>query len=464
MAVAGRQFAWTELMGTGSDAANDSVKRTLIVGLGVSGLAVARYLASRRETFLVIDSRSVPPGLAALRAMCPDAELHLGALDPRWLEGVGEVVVSPGLGLETPLLEQARLRGIPVVGEIELFARDARAPVIAVTGSNGKSTVVSLTADMLTAQGFSAPRGGNLGPPALDLLTERDPDAYVLEISSFQMETTQTLAPLTAAVLNVSEDHLDRHGSVDRYAGLKAKLLARAGRAVYNYDDPLVRAMGLAHPNAVAFSVHEPLERGYSVVREGDERWLARDREPIVASSELRLHGLLGEANALAALALSDAMHGERAPALEVLRQFAGLPHRCQKVAERAGVVYINDSKGTNVGATVAAIAGLGGSIVLIAGGLGKGASFAPLAAAAGSRLRAAVLIGEAAGQLESALAGRCATRRAGTMAEAVATAAALAQSGDTVLLSPACASQDMFADYRERGEVFTRAVLELAA
>jgi UDP-N-acetylmuramoylalanine--D-glutamate ligase len=440
----------------------DAPKRTLVVGLGATGLAVARYLAARQEPLVLADSRSAPPALAALRDTLPETAVTLGALPTTLLDGIDRVVLSPGLAVDIPLIAEAGARGIPVVSEIELFAEAARAPVLAVTGSNGKSTVVTLAAEMLSMQGFSAPRGGNLGPPALELLSEPGADAYVLEISSFQLETTRSLRPLAAALLNVSADHLDRHGSLERYAELKRSLLRSAENAIVNWDDPLVRPAADEHAHAVVFSVHNPLERGYSVVELAGTRWLARDLEPLIPSAELGLHGTLGEANSLAALALASTLGGAIEPALEALRSFAGLPHRCRKIAERAGVGYVDDSKGTNVGATVAAVRGLAGPAILIAGGLGKGASFAPLAELPPGRLRAAVLIGEAAPDIERALAGVCPTVRAAGMRDAVAHAAQLAVPGDTVLLSPACASQDMFVDYRDRGAAFAQAVMEL--
>jgi UDP-N-acetylmuramoylalanine--D-glutamate ligase len=436
----------------------------LVVGLGSSGLAAARHLAGRGEPVQVVDSRAHPPALDALRASCPSVQVSLETLSTDWLAHAGRLVVSPGLASDLPLLEEARRRGIPIASEIELFACAARAPVIAVTGSNGKSTVTSLTADILEAQGFVAPRGGNLGPPALELLEVADAEAYVLEISSFQMEATRSLKPRAATVLNVSADHLDRHGSVERYAALKEALLEGAEQAVYNWDDPLVRPMGQRHPQSIPFSVQERLPVGWSVVVHERSRWLARDGEPLIAANELALHGRLGEANSLAALALAESMGGERAAALDVLRRFAGLPHRCQLVTERGGVRYIDDSKGTNVGAAIAALEAADGTVVLIAGGLAKGADFAPLAAAAEGRVRAAVLIGEAAPALEAAFAGRVMTYRASSMDAAVAKANAVAASGDTVLLSPACASQDMFRDYRDRGEAFARAVTGAAS
>lgn len=465
MAIAERQpeahTAWRAWYREGEILAERGGK-TLIVGLGSTGLAVAVHLAERRRSAFVVDSRSAPPGLAGLRSACPDTPVVLETLDPRWLADIDEVVLSPGLPIDTPIVEAASERGIPVVSDIELFAREARAPVLAVTGSNGKSTVVTLVARILAAQGKRVPAGGNLGPPALELLRTDKPEAYVLEISSFQMETTHELRPLAAALLNVSADHLDRHGSFERYAELKAKLLHSAEQAVFNWDDPVVREMGRRHSHGIPYSTREPVPDGYSVVVANDERWLARGLEPIMPAAQLRLPGRQGEANALAALALAEVLGGEPAPALEALRQFEGLPHRFSPVATVAGVAYVDDSKGTNVGATVAALESLSRPAVLIAGGLGKGMDFTPLARAARDRLKAAVLLGESAPALAEALAGICPIARADTMQAAVARAAGLATAGDTVLLSPACASQDMFADYRERGRTFAAAVREL--
>jgi UDP-N-acetylmuramoylalanine--D-glutamate ligase len=442
---------------------SNAAKHSLVVGLGATGVATARYLTARGEHVRVIDSRAAPPGLDELRSACPDVEVELGTLDSRWLDDASRVLLSPGLAYDIPLAVEARKRGLAVIGDIELFALAARAPVVAVTGSNGKSTVTTLASLLLEAQGMRAPAGGNLGPPALDLL-DLPADVYVLEISSFQMETTDSLAPLAAAVLNVSPDHLDRHGTLELYAELKEKLLHSAEQAVYNADDPIVAAMGARHPRAVPFSVTRELARGYSVLARGGERWLARDGEPVLRSTELGIRGLHNEANALAALALTAALTTNLSAALDALRAFTGLPHRCQTVAQRAGVTYIDDSKGTNVGATLAALGGLQGPLVLVAGGLSKGQDLAPLADGARGKLRAAVLIGAAAAELEAVFAGVCPTVRATSMDDAVAQAARLARRGDAVLLSPACASQDMFRDYKERGDLFARAARELPA
>ena len=438
-------------------------KRSLIVGLGATGLAAAKYLTARGERVRIIDSRAHPPGLTELRAQCPDAEVVLETLDARWLEGMRCVVLSPGLSVDVAVARAALEQGIPLVSDIELFARAAAAPIVAVTGSNGKSTVTTLVAWMLQMCGLRAPAGGNLGPPALELLDGSHADAYVLEISSFHMETTQSLRPRAAAVLNVSADHLDRHGTLERYAQLKERLLAAAEHAVFNADDPLVAAMGARHPRAVPFSVERPLARGFSaswsMPARGGSRGIAGRSLPRRSS---KLAGSHNEGNALAALALTSVMVSELTPALAALRSFPGLPHRCEHVAERAGVAYIDDSKGTNVGATLAALQGLAGPLVLIAGGLSKGQDLRPLAAAARGKVKAAVLIGAAAAELEAILAPVCVTRRAVDMPGAVQAAAALAARGDTVLLSPACASQDMFRDYKDRGEQFARAAAEL--
>lgn len=443
--------------------------RTLVAGLGVTGLSVARFLASRGEEVIVIDSRAEPPGLRNLKAAHPELPVIVESLDTRWLEGVSQVVMSPGLGLDTPIAVEARRLGIPLVSDIELFARAVNAPVIGVTGSNGKSTVVTLLARILSAAGQRVAAGGNLGPPALELL-DVEAETYVLELSSFQLETTESLKPVAAAVLNVSPDHLDRHGSFERYAALKAKLAHAAETFVFNWDDEAVREMGLAHARAIPFSVAEPLEAGYSSAAHQGARWLCRNGAPFLPVAELRLPGLHNEANALAATALADVVtNGAARPQseaqLDALREFSGLPHRCQWVAEEESVLFINDSKGTNVGATVAALRGLSGPFVLIAGGQGKGADFAPLVEAARDRLVGAVVIGEAAGELRAALSSVTPVHVAGDMGEAVARAAGLARAAPnrpvTVLLSPACASFDMFADYRERGEAFITAVKE---
>ncbi len=454
---------------------------TVVAGLGASGLATARYLAARGEDVLVIDSRAAPPGLGTLQSELPDVRVELGTLDPRWLKHARQLVIAPGLPVDLPIVVAAREHGVEVVGELELFARVAPAPVIAVTGSNGKSTVVTLLKEILAARGFRVLAGGNLGPPALELLAEATPDFYVIEVSSFQPETTESLTPRAAAVLNVSADHLDRHGSMDAYAAIKSQLLLAGQTAVYNADDPLVARMIIGHRDAVPFSIAAPLAQGWSIAEgpaadavtgtdgatettNATGRWICRDGRPLMPCSALALGGAIGEANALAALALAEPFGGDVEAGLAALRDFRSLPHRMSSIATVGGIDFIDDSKATNVGAACAALDSIRGSVVLIAGGRGKGADFAPLAKAASGRVRAVVLIGESADALERALADLATIRRADSIEAAVSVAADLAEPGDTVLLSPACASQDMFVDYRQRGDRFANAVRGLSA
>ncbi|MGD2167960.1 MAG: UDP-N-acetylmuramoyl-L-alanine--D-glutamate ligase [Gammaproteobacteria bacterium] len=430
--------------------------RSLIVGLGASGASAARFIHARGGQLRIIDSRAQPPGMDELSDL--DAEVITQSLDARWLDDVARVVLSPGLSIDLPICAQARERGIEILNDVELFARVCEAPIIAVTGSNGKSTVVSLLERLLVAAGLDAVAGGNLGTPALDLL-DRAAELYVLEVSSFQMETTESLAPHAAAVLNVTADHLDRHTDMSTYAALKEKLLRRAHTIVTNVDDPRVRAMAVRHPRRIEFSVLRPLQRGYSVIDDA----IAIDGRPVMPLADLAMPGRHNVANVLAALALAATCTERLAPMLKVLREFTGLPHRCEAVATINGVSYINDSKATNTGATAAALAGLPGPLILIAGGVAKGADFTELRDFVRGKVRAAVLIGEAAAELGDAIGDLCQVARADTMGEAVALACEQARPGDTVILSPACASLDMFADYTERGRRFRDAVRSLA-
>ena len=435
--------------------------RALVLGLGRTGLSCARYLRGKGLDVRVADTRAEPPCAGALRAQVPDAELHTGAFVPSLLDGVAQVVISPGLSLREPLAVEAARRGLPVVGDIELFAREVRAPVAAITGTNGKSTVTALLAELASAAGRSAVAGGNLGEPALDLLERPVPDLYVLELSSFQLETTCSLGTATATVLNVTPDHLDRYDSVEDYAAAKAHVFDGCEVAVVNADDARVRAMPRPGQRVLTFSL-EDAAADYSVVRAPDPLLACRG-EPLLPVAALRLRGEHNAANALAALAMCEALELPRGPVLDALAAFGGLPHRAQWVADVGGVRFVNDSKGTNVGATVAAVAGLDGPLVLIAGGDGKGQDFSALRAAFDGKVRHVVLIGRDAPRLAAALDGVCPTERAADMHAAVLAARAAARPGETVLLSPACASLDMFRDYAHRGEEFAAAVRGLA-
>ena len=442
--------------------------KTLILGLGKTGLSCARYLHAQGVPVAVTDSRPHPPGLAAVREELPDLPLFLGDFDAAALAVAERLVISPGIALSDPRLAPAIGRGVDVVGDIELFARAVQAPVVAITGSNGKSTVTTLVGEMARASGLRTAVGGNLGKPALELL---DPaiELYVLELSSFQLETTRSLRPRVATVLNISADHLDRYPSLEAYAAAKASLLSGAEVGLLNRDDPRVVAMaglaardlwfGLGTPRALS-----PAEADYGLREVGGVTWLARGEELLLRADELPLAGHHNLANALAALALGEACGLPLAARLATLRTFRGLAHRTVLVADRRGVRWFDDSKGTNPGATVAALRGLidpqrPGRALLIAGGDGKGADFTELAEVAAQTARAIILIGRDGPLIEQALGGRVQTHRARDLDEAVRLAEQLAQPGDVVLLSPACASFDMFDNYEHRGRVFVAAV-----
>jgi UDP-N-acetylmuramoylalanine--D-glutamate ligase len=391
--------------------------------------------------------------------------VSLGGFDLALLEGAALVVASPGVSLAEPIFAAARARGIDVAGDVELFARAARAPGVAITGTNGKSTVTTLVGRMAARSGLRTAVGGNLGTPALELLETQGTQLYVLELSSFQLEAVQSLRLVGAAVLNVTADHMDRYADMAAYAAAKARIFDHCDTAVVNLDDPWAARMPQPQQRTVGFSLHAGSGARWSIAQRDDgSTWLTRDGDLLLDSAELRLAGLHNVANALAALALGEAAGLGLEPMLAELREFAGLDHRSQWVADIHGVRYVNDSKGTNVGATLAAVAGMPGTLVVIAGGDGKNQDFAPLAAAFAGRVRLALLIGRDAPALAAALESACPTLRCASLEQAVVAAAAAARPGDTVLLSPACASLDMFRDYAHRGEVFAASVRRLAA
>jgi len=441
----------------------DNAPGAVIVGLGRTGISCSRYLHARGWRLAVTDTREQPPELAALRALDAAIPVSLGALDTRLLAGAVCVVASPGVSLAEAFFTEARRLGLEIVGDVELFARAAHAPVVGITGTNGKSTVTTLLGRMAARAGLKVQVGGNLGAPALELL-DAATELYVLELSSYQLETTESLHCRAAAVLNVSPDHLDRYADVAAYAAAKARLFARCDIAVINLDDPLVVAMPHAAARTLSFSLRAAIGADYAIARSEGAWWLTRRDEPLLPLTAMKIKGLHNAANALAALALGEALGLPQAAMLEELQSFAGLAHRSQWVADLDGVTYVDDSKGTNVGATLAAVAGMEGPLVMILGGEGKNQDFTPLAAAFRGKVRCAVLIGRDAAALEQVLGGVCPIARATTLPAAVAAAAAAAQPGDTVLLSPACASFDMFRDYAHRGAVFAQAVRELAA
>ncbi len=436
-------------------------QRTLIVGLGVTGFSVARFLVSQGVEVAVTDSREVPPELGNIRSELPDVALFLGKFDADVFSRADRIVVSPGVALTEPLLLEARTQGVEVIGDIELFARVASAPVIGITGSNGKSTVTTLVGEMARQAGKDVRIGGNLGTPALDLLQAQEPDLYVLELSSFQLETLNSLHCLAATVLNISADHLDRYASIEAYANAKQQVYANTQTQVVNRDDVAAAAL-VSTGHSVSFGLNKPAEGNFGIVDTNMGEWIVRGSDRWMPVAHLHMPGRHNLANALAALALGEAAGFERSAMLRVLNEFQGLPHRTQWVAECGGVNWFNDSKATNIGATLAAVKGFETPLVLIAGGQGKGADFGEFADGLAKHVKAVVLIGEAADEIEQSLAGRVDTQRAPSLEVAVRLAVTLAEVGDSVLLSPACASFDMFANYQVRGEVFAQAVREL--
>ncbi|MDZ4081032.1 MULTISPECIES: UDP-N-acetylmuramoyl-L-alanine--D-glutamate ligase [Hydrocarboniphaga] len=451
----------------------------LVVGLGASGVSALRYLAREGAELVVTDSREAPAGIEQLRSEFFDVEFHLGefrastsAVSRLPSPGFSAAVVSPGVSLDEPFVRELIAAGVPVIGDIELFAREADAPVIGITGSNGKSTVTTLVYEMAKAAGLRVAVGGNLGVPALDLLAS-DCELYVLELSSFQLETTYTLKLRAAANLNLSQDHLDRHGTMEHYAAVKARIFAHCETAVVNRQDELVmRYAGRRETGDgrrwVSFGLDAATDGDYGIgMSEGDIWLMAPGADavpsPVSRLSSLRIQGLHNAANALAALALADAAGIAREHSLRALTEFAGLPHRCAFVAESHGVVWLDDSKGTNVGATLAALQGLSGPIVWLGGGQGKGQDFSPLAEPLAQKGRAAVLFGQDAQAIEDAILGALPVYREADLQASVLRARSLAQAGDRVLLSPACASLDQFRNYVERGQRFAQAVKALA-
>jgi UDP-N-acetylmuramoylalanine--D-glutamate ligase len=437
----------------------------IVVGLGKSGMSLVRFLARQGLPFAVVDSRANPPELATLREQFPAVEVRCGELDVEFLCRASELLVSPGMPLAIAALQQAAARGVNMSGDIELFARYAKAPIIAITGSNAKSTVTTLVGDMALAAGKRVAVGGNLGTPALDLLAD-DVELYVLELSSFQLETTALLNAAVATVLNVSEDHMDRYSGLPAYHQAKHRIFRGAKHVVINRQDALSRPLLNEGVSSSTFGLNRPDFKTFGLIAEDGEKYLAYQFEKLMNVRELKVRGAHNQANALAALALGHAAGLPFAPMLASLREFTGLAHRCQWLRELHGVNYYDDSKATNVGAALAAIQGLGadidGKLLLVAGGDGKGADFSALRGPVAAHCRAVMLLGRDAELLAAALGDSVPLVRVKTLEEAVLCAAELAQFGDAVLLSPACASLDMFKNYEQRGQLFAAAVLGL--
>jgi UDP-N-acetylmuramoylalanine--D-glutamate ligase len=443
-------------------------RRVVVLGLGTTGLSAARWAARHGASVVVADTRANPPRAAQLRAELPRIEVTTGPIVEATLAGAQTIIISPGLAKDKPAIRAAVERGAELVGDVELFAR-ALPPaqkVLAITGSNGKTTVTALTAEMLQAAGLVAMPVGNIGEPVLDVLSAfeqgvRWPDVFVIELSSFQLETTSSLKPVAATVLNVTENHLDRYPDIAGYAAAKARIFRNGGEQVLNRDDARSLTMALPGRRLQTFGAGIPQSnQEWGLVERKGVPWLTRGGAPLIAANELALVGRHNALNALAALALASTV-SEIGPKVQAaLAAFQGLPHRMERVADIAEVLFVNDSKATTVAATLAALDGAGRPVVLIAGGDGKGQDFAPLRTALEAHCRAVILLGRDAPTIAAVLAGVTpAVEFAPTLEVAVARAIARARAGDAVLLSPACASLDMFHDYVERGERFRAAV-----
>ena len=442
-----------------------SDRRTLVVGLGKTGLSCVRYLYAQGRDIAVADSREAPPGLDDLRTGWPDIPVYLGQFDQDLFAGFNELIVSPGINIAEPAIARAAEQGARIRGDIDLFAEAADAPVVAITGSNGKTTVTTLLGEMARAAGRRVEVGGNIGIPALDLLG-RGADLYVLELSSFQLETTAELNALAATVLNVSDDHLDRYPDKLTYFQAKQRIFHGCQNAIVNLDDALSTPMARDNLRFICFGFHRVNPQTFSTREDDQGLWLTFGFDNILNASELKLMGRHNLSNVMAALALGQAAGLPMEAMQKAAREFNGLPHRCEFVRRVSGVDYINDSKGTNVGATVAAIESLAldgeGQIVLIAGGEGKGAEFSTLAGPIRTGCRAVVLIGTDADRIAETLGSDPPVYRAASLAEAVKRSEELALEGDRVLFSPACASFDMFRDYIDRGDQFRTLVQSL--
>ncbi|MCF0266901.1 UDP-N-acetylmuramoyl-L-alanine--D-glutamate ligase [Acinetobacter guillouiae] len=435
----------------------------VVAGLGISGVSAVNFLHENGYRVAVTDSREVPPGHEQIPAA---VQTSFGQLDQDLLLQAEEIVISPGLDPQLPAIQAAIAKGIPVISEIQILRRATDKPIVAITGSNAKSTVTTLIGLMAQDAGVKVAVGGNLGRPALDL-THDDPDVYILELSSFQLEATSSLNAEVAVVLNMSEDHLDRHGDMAGYHAAKHRIFQGVKKVVYNRDDSLTRPLVPDVTPMQSFGLNAPDLKQYGILREDNGTiWLARGRERLLKSSEMYIQGTHNVANALACLALGEAIGLPMDKMLETLKTFKGLEHRCEFVKEVNGVRYYNDSKGTNIGATLAALDGLGaaieaqgGQVAIILGGQGKGQDFTALRESLQKYAKVAILIGEDRSIIENAIAGTTTLLHAASLQQAVELCQQHTHAQDVVLLSPACASFDMFTGYPERGHRFVEYV-----
>ncbi|NOQ90072.1 MAG: UDP-N-acetylmuramoyl-L-alanine--D-glutamate ligase [Gammaproteobacteria bacterium] len=435
---------------------------TLVVGLGKTGLSVVRYLRALDETVIVVDSRDIPPGLNVLKSDFSDVELHTGIFNVSLFKNAHRIIVSPGVALSEPALVEAKKNNIEITGDIDLFTHEVKAPVVGITGSNGKSTVTTLLTLMASRAGLNAVASGNIGTPVLDSLDD-SVGLYVLELSSFQLETLQNLPMKAAVVLNISADHLDRYENLSAYAMSKQVIYENADVLILNKDDVLAgQVSGLSFKSStrqIRFTLSQPENNEFGLCTTGEAVYLCFGERQLIAVDALKLKGTHNLQNALAALALGYAIGLSFDDMLDALKEFKGLSHRIQFVAEINNVTWINDSKATNVGATIAALVGLPGKHVLLAGGEAKGADFSELTEVVKQHCRAVVLFGKDAEMIRSVMPAGMIVESVDDMQSAVNAARSLAQPGDNVLLAPACASFDMFKNFEHRGDVFMRSV-----
>lgn len=429
----------------------------LVVGAGMTGLSVVSYLHAHGQGVRVMDSRELPPNANKIRSLLPPDDVCFGEFKWQWLDNTDVLVVSPGVDSHQPPIQSASQRGIQVIGDIELFAQLATKPYIAITGSNGKSTVTTLVKELLQSQGINAQAGANIGKPALDLLADKDTDMYVLELSSFQLETCHSLQASTAVVLNVSDDHLDRHADFNAYKAIKYSIYQHAERKVFSrmQNDPSVTS-------SCSFGLDRPQQGHYGICDDHQgQQWLVCGDRKIMPSDQISLLGEMGKLNVLAALAIVDPYLKNMSAAIDTIKAFKGLAHRCEPIAQQQGITWINDSKATNVGATLAAIEGFEYPLILLMGGVHKGGDIDGLVSAIKNKVKQVIVYGRDAHVFFEALNEHVQTHQVDSLQQAVVAAHSYAVDQDTVLLSPACASFDAFDDYQHRGHVFRETVYE---
>ena len=432
---------------------------TLVVGLGKTGLSVVRYLRGLGEDVVVVDSRDIPPGLSALKKEYAEVECFTGGFQQALFINAHRIIVSPGVALSEPALIEAKKKNIEIIGDIDLFAHEVLAPVIGITGSNGKTTVATLLALMATQSGLNAVASGNIGTPVLDSLDDNI-DLYVLELSSFQLETLQELQMKASVVLNVSADHLDRYNDVASYAASKQIIYQNAETLILNKDESMASGANASANRKIYFTINAPAENEFGLCEaENGDKYLCFGSQRLIAVDELKIKGVHNLQNALAALALGYVSGLTLESMVTSLHEFKGLPHRTQFITEINGVNWINDSKATNVGATIAALKGLSGKHVLIAGGVSKGADFSELSTVVEKHCRAVILFGQDAAQIKSILPDNVVVETVSDLQAAVISAQSLSQQGDNVLFAPACASFDMFDNFEHRGDAFIQLV-----